>query len=206
MLSVRDITASRGHRVLFRHLSFELSAGQTLHLTGANGVGKTTLLRIISGLARAQAGVCLLQARSQAQWEDAFGSQFHYIGHQNALKDTLSPLENLSLTASLASECADEKSLLTALNEAGIVKLADVPVRQLSQGQQRRAALARLLALPRPLWLLDEPFVALDTSGQALLGEWISRHAAEGGAVLFTSHQQLPPTLCPSQTITLEAP
>ncbi|WP_410498616.1 heme ABC exporter ATP-binding protein CcmA [Chitinibacter sp. S2-10] len=196
MLQIEGLTAMRGGRPLFNPVSLTLSAGQCLHLQGANGVGKTTLLKVIAGLSQAglseHTAPIRWQDRTPAGWGDDYGAQFHYLGHRDALKDTLSPLENLLLHARLQGVLLTESAALQALVKVGLAACVDLPVRQLSQGQKRRATLARFLALPRPIWVMDEPLVALDVSGQSELGNWIAAHLSLGGIALLTSHQLLP--------------
>jgi heme exporter protein A len=192
MLQVQNLAAARGGRVLFAGLSFMLLAGQCLHVQGANGVGKTSLLKMLAGLSSSPAGHISWQGKSYAEWGDDFGAQLHYLGHRDALKDTLSPLENLLIDARLHGVRLAEHTALQVLQQVGLASHADLPVRQLSQGQKRRATLARFLALPRPIWIMDEPWVGLDLAGQAELGGWIAAHLSGGGIAILTSHQLLP--------------
>ncbi|WP_206434483.1 cytochrome c biogenesis heme-transporting ATPase CcmA [Iodobacter ciconiae] len=186
------LSAQRADRLLFSGLSFALHAGQCLHLRGANGAGKTTLLKILAGLSTAQDGEISWQGRPLAKWGDDYYGMLHYLGHKDGLKDLLSPLANLRIAADLSGQALSEAAALKTLAQAGLIRQSDLAVRVLSQGQKKRAALARLLAISRPLWLLDEPFVALDQAAQKQLGEWISRHNHDGGIVILTSHQALP--------------
>lgn len=192
MLQLQDLGASRGGKPLFSNVSFTLQGGQCLHLQGPNGVGKTTLLKILAALSPLQHGSIQWQQRSIADWGDEYGAQFHYLGHRDALKDTLSPLENLRLHAKLNGVALNETQALQALVKVGLSRCVDLAVRHLSQGQKRRATLARFVAMPRPIWVMDEPFVALDVAGQGELGSWIATHLQQGGIALLTSHQALP--------------
>ncbi|MCX7205490.1 MAG: cytochrome c biogenesis heme-transporting ATPase CcmA [Proteobacteria bacterium] len=192
MLSVSRLSAERADRPLFTDLSFALNAGQCLHLRGANGAGKTSLLKMLAGLSTAQAGEITWQGKALAAWGDDYYTALHYLGHKDGLKDLLSPLANLRLTADLSGQALSEASALKTLSQVGLIRQSNLAVRTLSQGQKKRAALARLLAISRPLWLLDEPFVALDQAAQNQLGEWIARHTSNGGMVILTSHQALP--------------
>ena len=188
---------------MFENLSFDLHAGECLHLQGPNGAGKTTLLKMLAGLTGGHGEHIRFKQRDMAQWGDDYGAQCHYLGHRDALKDTLSPLENLLTHASLQGVALDEAHALQVLFKVGLSHCPDLPVRQLSQGQKRRTTLARFLALPRPLWLMDEPLVALDVAGQAELGSWMAAHLASGGMILLTSHQALPAAIAHARPLTL---
>lgn len=192
MLSITDLAAQRGDRPLFSALSLTLQAGDCVHLRGENGVGKTSLLKLLAGLSQPQQGEIQWRGQPLAQLGDAYHAQLHYLGHKDALKALLSPFDNLHLAAKLAGNPCSETTILNALAQVGLARQCDLPVRSLSQGQARRAALARLLLIPRPLWLLDEPFVALDAKAQEQLGGWIAEHCSNGGIAILTSHQKLP--------------
>jgi heme exporter protein A len=189
MLTATDLACSRGERPLFGGLSFALNAGDWLHVKGENGAGKTTLLRTLAGLAPAD--------RGQVRWDGADASAQNgdyrravlYLGHPAALKDELTPLENLSLALALDGQAAETATLVAALQQMHLQGREDVPVRHLSAGQKRRVLLARLLVRPADLWLLDEPFAALDADGIVLLCRLIGEHLARGGIVVLTSHQ-----------------
>ncbi|MBA4285778.1 MAG: heme ABC exporter ATP-binding protein CcmA [Xanthomonadaceae bacterium] len=181
-LEVHQLVVSRGDRVVLDGLSFAVSAGEVLHILGRNGAGKTSLLEVLCGLRRADSG------RIDPQPE---GRALHWIGHKNALNPALSATENLAFWAALnGATLADPRAALAAvgLHKGQLTR----PAAQLSTGQKRRAALARLVAAPRPWWFLDEPLAGLDIEGLALFAELLGRHAAGGGAVLVTSHQPLP--------------
>ncbi len=192
MLSIANLAAQRGDRPLFSALSLTLQAGDCVHLRGENGVGKTTLLKLLAGLSQPQQGEIYWRGQPLAALGDAYFAELHYFGHKDALKELLSPFDNLQLAAKLAGNSLPESAILDVLARVGLARECDLPVRSLSQGQKKRAALARLLATPRPLWLLDEPFVALDAKAQSQLGEWIADHCQQGGIALFTSHQTIP--------------
>ena len=189
MLSVADLSCIRGDRTLFRGLGFTLEAGQCLHLQGGNGVGKTSLLRIVAGLSPA--------AQGEVRWHgELLGSpgcqlpaQLLYLGHLLALKDELSAVENLVSGSAIAGSSVGAAQALDALKQLGLAGRTALPVRVLSQGQKRRVALARLLLQQNPLWVLDEPFVALDAAAHALIERVLHGHVARGGMVLLTSHQ-----------------
>ena len=179
-LAVRGLACRRGDRLLFEGLGFELQAGQVVWLRGANGRGKTSLLRLLAGLARPAGGTLERPGEPRGMV---------YIAHANALKDDLSALENLQFLARLHSDDADESACTEALRRFGLASRRRAPVRTLSQGQRRRVALARLaLAKPGTLWVLDEPFDALDAEGITTLNRLLCDHTRGGGAVILTSH------------------
>lgn len=191
VLSGHVLAARRGDRLLFNGLSFSVSSGQALFVSGHNGAGKTTLLRMISGLTLPAEGVvewCGLPVREAI--EERIGDLL-YIGHRGGNKDELSCVENLAVNLALFGEYHDEASCLDGLRVAGLAGLADLPVRSLSQGQQRRIALARLVLSRARLWILDEPFTALDQQACAWVVKMIEQHLRSGGVVVLTSHQAL---------------
>lgn len=180
-LQVRNLAVARGDRTIVEGLDFAVGEGEILHIRGRNGAGKTSLLEVLCGLRQAQAG--------SIEGQPA-GNQRHWLGHKNALNPALSPEENLRFWCALNSHEAGE--VLPALQEVGLKNLRHRPCGNLSTGQRRRAALARLLAVPRPWWFLDEPLAGLDHAGIELLARLLDAHAGKGGAVLVTSHQPLP--------------
>jgi heme exporter protein A len=189
MLRVSNISCSRGNKPLFTDVSFELQAGQALHLEGDNGVGKTSLLRIVCGLSPADAGeVCWHDTTIQKN-AAAFRSSLFYLGHGLSLKEELSALENLMSDAAVSGRSLSQIQALQALARMGLRGREHLPLRVMSQGQKRRTALARLLASQAPLWVLDEPFVALDVKAIDGLRGLLAEHVGNGGLVLFTSHQ-----------------
>lgn len=187
MLTVSNITCVRGHRPLFAPTSFSLSPGQALHVQGDNGVGKTSLLRIVCGLSPADGGEVRWQG--QPLRAAAFHRALFYLGHGLSLKEELHALDNLRADAAVAGHACDDARLHTALARLGLRGREHLPLRVMSQGQKRRVALARLLIHDAPLWVLDEPFVALDVRAVDLLRGLIGAHVAQGGMALFTSHQ-----------------
>lgn len=194
-LRVEALALARGERVLCEGLSFAAGAGDYLEIRGANGAGKTSLLRAIAGFLRPRAGtIALAGAEEPAQ-------ALHYVAHQNGLKGAASVRAHLRYWAGLFGARADEAE---ALDRLGLARQADLPARVLSQGQARRLALTRLVIAPRPIWLLDEPAAALDAQGRDVLGALIAAHRAQGGLVLAALHEPLGPA--PSQTLTLGAP
>ncbi|RVU83365.1 cytochrome c biogenesis heme-transporting ATPase CcmA [Leucothrix sargassi] len=191
-LSVQQLQCSRGDLAVFQGLSFSLSAGQLLWVEGRNGSGKTTLLRTVCGLFLADEGEVLWQGEPAKKVPDQFYKQLLYIGHQNALKLDLTPLENLQTLCRLAGNPVTEEAVEAALLKMGLAGYEDVPVRQMSQGQQRRVALSRLLLTGASLWVLDEPFVALDVAAVELLQSIIVEHVESEGMVILTTHQAVP--------------
>jgi heme exporter protein A len=174
---------------LFQSVSFELKAGQALHLEGDNGVGKTSLLRIVCGLSPADAGEVRWSDQVIAHDTAAFKSALFYLGHNLSLKEELTALENLLCDAAVAERSLSRERALKALAEMGLRGREHLPLRVMSQGQKRRTALARLVASEAVLWVLDEPFVALDALAVDRLRNLLGRHVQQGGMVLFTSHQ-----------------
>ena len=187
VLSVRQLECRRGDRVLFAPISFTVGAGAIVWIRGANGQGKTTLLRTLAGLSAPTAG--------ELAWAGApeIAPRPLYLAHANALKDDLTVAESLRFLLHLAGQHVDGRDVDAALERFGMASRKDAFVRTLSQGQRRRVALARLAAQRELLpWLLDEPFDALDAAGVELLAGVIAEHARRGGAVVLTSHLPLP--------------
>lgn len=191
-LSVSQLQCSRGDVHLFEGLSFELVAGQLMWLEGRNGSGKTTLLRALCGLFLPDSGTIKWQGELTQSTTDVFYQQLFYLGHQNALKADLNPIENLQILSRLAGQSVSESQAEIALSRFGLAGYEETPVRKLSQGQQRRVALSRLLLSGAPLWILDEPFVALDIAAVELLQSIIVTHVEQGGMAMLTTHQALP--------------
>jgi heme exporter protein A len=204
MLRVSNISCSRGNKPLFSDISFELQAGQALHLEGDNGVGKTSLLRIVCGLSPADAGEVCWQDTTIQKNAAAFRSSLFYLGHGLSLKEELSALENLMSDAAVSGRTLSQPQALQALARMGLRGREHLPLRVMSQGQKRRTALARLLASQAPLWVLDEPFVALDVKAIDGLRGLLADHVTQGGMVLFTSHQ--PVTLVSTQGVAVVVP
>ena len=189
MFSVSNLSCSRGDKRLFSGVSFALQPGEWLHLEGDNGVGKTSLLRLACGLSALEQGEISWQGQSVAKNPDEFRANLAYLGHQLALKEDLSALENLLIDAAIAGRNLSEAQAKGALAHLGLKGREHLPVRVLSQGQKRRSALARLMVSHAKLWILDEPFVALDIAAQNVLAEVIHAHLTKQGMVLLTSHQ-----------------
>jgi heme exporter protein A len=191
MISVSNLSCSRGDKRLFSGVSFALQPGEWLHLEGDNGVGKTSLLRLACGLSALEQGEIQWQGQPVSSNSDEFRANLAYLGHQLALKEDLTPLENLRADAAIAGRDLHLADAKAALAQLGLKGREHLPVRVLSQGQKRRTALARLLVSSAKLWILDEPFVALDTAAQNVLSEVINGHLNRQGMVLFTSHQMV---------------
>ncbi len=191
MLSVTHLSCSRGDKRLFSGVTLSLQPGQWLHLEGDNGVGKTSLLRLVCGLSALEEGEISWKNQSVVKNPEEFRTDLAYLGHQLALKEDLSPLENLQADAAVAGRTLSEPEALAALAQLGLRGREHLPVRVLSQGQKRRTALARLAVSQAKLWILDEPYVALDPTAQNALSEVINAHLANGGMVLLTSHQSV---------------
>ncbi|MGH8444742.1 MAG: heme ABC exporter ATP-binding protein CcmA [Solimonas sp.] len=185
LLTADLLTVTRGDRALLREFSLRVEAGELVHLRGANGVGKTSLLETLAGLRRGGAGTIAYRP------ED---TQPHWLGHRNGLNLQLSPIDNLRFWCGI--NAAPAAGIAPALERLQLPPRARLRAcRMLSAGQKRRTALARLLLQARPMWLLDEPLDGLDAAGLALFAELTQAHLAQGGAVLMTSHQTLPAPL-----------
>ncbi len=189
MLTVSQLSCSRGNKPLFVDVNFTMNAGQALHLEGDNGVGKTSLLRIVCGLSPADSGEVLWNGQAIQQQAAAYRTSLFYLGHALSLKEELTALENLHADAAVAGRTLNREQALVALARMGLRGREHLPLRVMSQGQKRRTALARLWASQSPLWVLDEPFVALDTQAVDGLRVLLAEHVAQGGMVVFTSHQ-----------------
>jgi heme exporter protein A len=190
VLEARAINAWRGDRHILRDVSFVVRAGEFLKITGPNGVGKTTLLRVVCGLLPAESGEIDWCGRPVRGVADEFHIQLGYLGHPNSLKADLTARENLRFLAGLRQELTDH-DIDATLERCGILSRGDLPARSLSAGQRRRLALARLLLAEASLWVLDEPVTNLDTAGISLVEELIQDHVRRGGLALVAAHQRL---------------
>lgn len=179
--------------MLFRGLRLQLAAGQLLRVEGANGAGKTSLLRLLAGLALPAAGQVHWRGQPIRRQRDAYARELLYLGHLGGLKDELTPVENLAIETDLAgTPGATPQRIAEALSGWGLARQLALPLRVLSAGQRRRAALARLQLSDAALWILDEPFNTLDVHAVAQLGRQIEAHLARGGLAVVTSHMELP--------------
>ena len=177
--------------MLFSDLSFSLSSGELIHLKGKNGSGKTTLLRSLCGLFLPDSGEIQWDGNSIRALGEDYCRDVVYLGHHNGIKDDLTALENLKVSAVLDDDNVSEDQIWAALKKIGLAGFEDLPTRVLSQGQKRRVALARLLLTTSRLWILDEPFTALDASAIELLQSIIADHVSTGGMVIVTTHQEV---------------
>jgi heme exporter protein A len=182
-LSASDLVCQRGGREVFAGLSFSLGTGEALAVRGRNGAGKSSLLRMVIGLIRVAAGQLALEGGDP---EMTLGEQAHYLGHQDALKPSLSVGENLRFWAAFFG--AAEAGIGAALAAVELEELVDLPAAYLSAGQRRRLSIARLLAIERPIWLLDEPASTLDAAAQERLGAFMRAHLAGGGLIMAATH------------------
>jgi heme exporter protein A len=194
VLEAEALACRRGDRLLFSGLGFALSAGEALQVEGHNGSGKTSLLRMLCGLSRPAAGEIRWGGRDIGRLGDDFGGELLYIGHHNAVKEELTGYENLMLATRLRGETVAPEACLDALARMGLAGLQELPAAMLSQGQRRRLALSRLLLSRAPLWILDEPFAALDNKAVAQMRATIERYLADGGVVVMVTHQDEPIT------------
>ncbi|HKY92039.1 MAG TPA: heme ABC exporter ATP-binding protein CcmA [Nevskiaceae bacterium] len=191
LLTASNLTVARGDRTLLSAFRLVVVSGDAVHLRGRNGAGKTSLLEVLAGVRRPAAG----------EVTSAGPTQIHWLGHRNALHIDLTASENLDYWCALHH--VDPKGIPAALERVGLDKVRRRPVRTYSAGQKRRAALARLFLVRRPLWLLDEPLSGLDAHGVALFGATLAEHIGTGGAAVVTSHQALPGRLPRVTTIEL---
>jgi len=182
-LTGESLTCVRGGREVFRGLSFSLKSGEALLVTGRNGAGKSSLLRMIAGLVRIASGTLALEG---GEPDGVIGEQTHYLGHLDALKPALTVTENLQFWAEFLGPASGD--VAPALQAVDLAPLADLPAAYLSAGQRRRLSIARLVAVPRAIWLLDEPTSALDAASQARLADLMRRHLTSGGMIVAAAH------------------
>jgi len=191
MLEVRGLECARGDHRLFTGLNFQLQGGELLRLRGSNGSGKTSLLRTLCGLLEPVEGEVLWKGENIRAQRDEFNAELLYLGHNNGVKSELTGFENLRINNALCGRSLVDDLLYGALAEIGLGGREDLPVQVLSQGQKRRVALARLLLSDAALWILDEPFTALDVNAVAQLARLIEGHLQKGGMAVYTTHQEV---------------
>jgi len=191
MLEAENLSCIRGDRELFRGLSFSLRPGTLLQVTGANGSGKTSLLRMICGLLEPAAGKIRWNGENIRSLGEEYLAALTYLGHRNGVKDELSALENLRITSGLNGIEISEQAALDILQQMGLSGRERLPARSLSEGQRRRAALARLSVCRTALWILDEVLTSLDKSAVALVRSLLESHLSGGGMALLATHQDL---------------
>ena len=201
-LQIESLCCVRGDRVLFRDLDFTVDSGEMIHLKGHNGSGKTTLLRALAGLLLPESGRILWNGESIRSLREDYARHLLFLGHHNGIKGDLTAVENLRIAATLDGYTLGEERAWQVLGEIGLRGHEDLPTKHLSQGQKRRVALARLLANDARIWILDEPFTALDVAAVGLLQTVIARHVADGGLAIITTHQAV--DMIGEQTRTIE--
>jgi heme exporter protein A len=192
LLSAHQLSVSKRDRLLFSEITFTIAAGELMYIKGPNGAGKTSLLRVLTGLVSPDEGAVLFGEHNIAKTREQYHQDLLYFGHALGVNRSLNALENLRFWCAQHSVTASENEIFQVLGALGLVGLEDVPVSHLSAGQQRRVALARFwLKTTAKIWILDEPFTALDAQGIALLNNRIVEHLKQGGCVIMTSHQAL---------------
>jgi heme exporter protein A len=191
-LTAHQLSCVRGERPLFAGLDFAVGEGEWLHVRGGNGTGKTSLLRLLAGLSQPASGEVRWHGEPIVRSARDYRGQMQYLGHHAAVKDELTGAENLGLAAQLDGSPLCEADVLLALRRFGLKGREHLPVRFLSAGQKRRVLLARLVTRKAKLWVLDEPFTALDTKAVDMLGVLVGEHLAQGGMAVITSHQAVP--------------
>ena len=189
-LEVEKIHVWRGERHVLKGVSLRLLPGELLHVSGPNGTGKTTLLRVITGLLRPEDGEVTWQGVSIRDTRNEYQACLAYSAHEPALKGDLTALENLRFSVGLKRKVT-QAELIAALEKTGVGAVADLPSRVLSAGQRRRVTMARILAMKAPLWLLDEPFANLDAQGSGVVSHLLKAHVTAGGLALVVAHQEL---------------
>ena len=204
-LTFSKLGCNKGGRQLFSDVDCTLEAGHWLYVTGANGVGKTSLLRMVCGLSSIEYGDVLWNGRSIHAQHDAYRQDLCYLGHLNALQESMSVAENLAFTSALSGRAPSPAQTEQVLTRFGLRGRSRQLVRHLSQGQKRRVALSRLALSRARLWVLDEPYVAMDEAGVQMLADLIAKHLSEGGLAVVTSHQRVPIGDIPAQILELRA-
>jgi heme exporter protein A len=191
MLEVINLSCVRGTRRLFKDLNFSTERGELIELRGANGSGKTSLLRILCGLATPAAGEVRWQGKNIRSLGEEYFSAVAYLAHQNGVKDELSAIENLRISSAVGGHALNQTEAQEILGRIGLSRQQNLPARSLSAGQRRRVALARLLTSKATLWILDEVLTSLDDAAIKLSGEFIGEHLKNGGLAIIATHQEL---------------
>lgn len=191
ILQAHQLSCIQGDRILFEALDFSVRGGELLLIEGQNGCGKTTLLKTLATVRQIDDGQILWQDKSIAKLGDDYRDKLTWLGHLNGIKLDLTAYENLRIACVLNGLSVSDLAIMEALEKIGLYDYEDLPVRVLSQGQKRRTALAYLLLSQTPIWILDEPFVALDVKAVKLLQSVISKHVEQGGIVILTTHQEV---------------
>lgn len=191
ILEVNNLRCVRGERLLFSDVNFSLMPGGFLQLTGPNGSGKTSLLRIVCGLMAPESGEVRWEGTNIRSLGEEYSRNLTYIGHRNGVKDELTSLENLRCSSGLTGICVSREQAKQALEHVGLTARENLPARFLSEGQRRRSALARLIALGTRLWLLDEVLASLDNAAVGLVNSLIDGHLSNGGMAIVATHQEL---------------
>jgi len=192
MLETKELECIRGDRRLFSALALQLKEGELLHVQGDNGSGKSTLLRTLCGLHEPTRGEVYWQGKPIRRQRDDFTQEVLFVGHKTGIKEDLSAVENLRFAMALAGHSLSEERAWQTLEKMGLCGFEDLPCRHLSQGQKRRVGLTRLLLTRSRLWILDEPFTALDSAAVNALQSLIGSHLVAGGSVVLTTHQEIP--------------
>lgn len=187
-----QLACTRGERPLFKNINFEIQAGEAMRVAGSNGCGKTSLLRLLCGLACPSEGEVRWKGSNISSVREEFGAALAYLGHGNGVKDDLTAWENVVISATLSGISASRQEACDALEQIGLAAVAHLPTRALSQGQRKRVALARLRLPDVPvLWILDEPFTALDRDAVSDLCGVLDHHLSQNGMVIYTTHQEI---------------
>lgn len=207
LLSINNLSIERGERLLFDSFSLSLASGEIVQLAGQNGAGKTTLMRALAGLLDYHGGEFVWKGQD-VPYPGLFSDEILYIGHKPAIRYQLTALENLRWYADIHSQQVgkvNDQKLIEALEFLGLSGYENEFCSQMSAGQKRRVGLARLSFSQAPLWILDEPFTAVDVRGVKILCEWMEKFASEGGTVLYTTHQTVGFSQCHARVIDLDA-
>lgn len=191
-LDIEQLACQRGDKILFTDLNLTFKSGDFVQIEGHNGIGKTSLLRILAGLALPLSGKVRWNSCEIGADREGYYENLLYLGHQSGVKPELTAWENLHFYQQVSASKQGDDILWQALEMVGLLGREDLPVSQLSAGQQKRIALARLWLSTAPLWILDEPFNAIDKSGVGVLTRHFEQHAEQGGIVILTSHQDVP--------------